>query len=335
MQVFVSQPKGVGFSYCTNATSSKTCINDDLTSAQDAYEFFVEFFKAFPEYKSNDFYLTAESYGGVYIPLFMDQIDKHGGVPNFKGAAIGDGCWGTSVGLCAFGTGKSYEIQAEFFFGHNMYDQPLHTELLDKCGNFSNEDVKQSGCMNAINEMNARVGSFDIYNVYDVCGNDTNGLTLNDYNELLSSRTVHLDDDSIHQSTPHPQLNAALNDYNCGGGRASTAWLAQAEVAKALHVKPNTIGMTYNWGPASVSGDLRPLYKKLIQKYRMLIYSGDTDGCVPEWGTEQWVRELGFKEKKAWRPWLSAYKAGQAAQRAGCVQGCPGCVNQRQVCCGL
>jgi len=109
-------------------------------------------------------------------------------------------------------------------------------------------------------------GSFDIYNVYDVCGNDTNGLTLNDYNELLSSRTVHLDDDSIHQSTPHPQLNAALNDYNCGGGRASTAWLAQAEVAKALHVKPNTIGMTYNWGPASVSGDLRPLYKKLIQK---------------------------------------------------------------------
>ena len=30
-----------------------------------------------------------------------------------------------------------------------------------------------------------------------------------------------------------------------------------------------------------ISGDLRPLYAKLIPKYRMLIYSGDTDGCVP------------------------------------------------------
>ena len=34
-------------------------------------------------------------------------------------------------------------------------------------------------------------------------------------------------------------------------------------------------------GPMEISGDLRPLYAKLIPKYRMLIYSGDTDGCVP------------------------------------------------------
>ena len=45
------------------------------------------------------------------------------------------------------------------------------------------------------------------------------------------------------------------------------------------------------------------MYAKLIPKYRMLIYSGDSDACVPYWGTEQWVRELGFTEKKGWRQW--------------------------------
>jgi carboxypeptidase C (cathepsin A) len=113
--VFVSQPKGVGFSYCDDASSTSECVNDDLTAAQDAYDFFVAFFDAYPQLKKNDFYLTAESYGGIYIPMFMDQIQQRGGVPNLKGAAIGDGCWGTKVGLCAFTTGKSQQIQVEFF----------------------------------------------------------------------------------------------------------------------------------------------------------------------------------------------------------------------------
>ena len=55
------------------------------------------------------------------IPMLMDQIDQHGGLPNFKGAAIGDGCWGNEVGLCAFDSGKAQQIQVEFFGGHAMY----------------------------------------------------------------------------------------------------------------------------------------------------------------------------------------------------------------------
>ena len=32
-------------------------------------------------------------------------------------------------------------------------------------------------------------------------------------------------------------------------------------------------------------GDLRPLYRKLVAKYRLLIYSGNVDACVPTWGS--------------------------------------------------
>ena len=42
-------------------------------------------------------------------------------------------------------------------------------------------------------------------------------------------------------------VGGALNDYGCGRDRASSQWLSQPEVQKALHVQ-ETAGMQYNWG---------------------------------------------------------------------------------------
>ena len=117
-----------------------------------------------------------------------------------------------------------------------------------------------------------------------------------------------------------------MNDYPCGGDRAASAWLGQEDVAAALHVNLTMAskGMTYIWGPSEFSGDLRPLYAELLQKYRMMIYSGDTDACVPFWGTSEWVRELQIdgetiKEKQGWRSWNSPLTTGATEQRAGYV----------------
>ena len=326
--VYVSQPKGVGFSYC-DIPSDQDCINNDLTSAQDFYDFIINFFDAFDEYKENDFYLTAESYGGIYIPMFMDQIDKKGGV-NLKGAAIGDGCWGTQVGTCAFQTGKSQEIAVEFAQGHGMYDQVLYGEIKKACGNFSDEAVKNAECEKLLAEMNKKMGTFDIYNIYDTCGQDST-MSYFDMKEKMSAQIVEVTDET--SSAKHPQLttkkskkehdssntdlSGALNDYACGGGNAAGKWLGQDDVAAALHVKTGTKGMKYNWGPYKVSGDLRPLYKELAQKYRMLIYSGDVDACVPYWGTEEWTRELGFKVKTDWHPWMAEHLNRPGMLRAG------------------
>ena len=52
----------------------KRCINTDLSAAQDAFDFFTAFFDAYPEFKKNEFFLTAESYGGTYIPMFMVRV---------------------------------------------------------------------------------------------------------------------------------------------------------------------------------------------------------------------------------------------------------------------
>lgn len=41
------------------------------------YQFYVEFFKLYPELASNDFYYSGESYAGVLVPTVALQILNH------------------------------------------------------------------------------------------------------------------------------------------------------------------------------------------------------------------------------------------------------------------
>ena len=79
------------------------------------------------------------------------------------------------------------------------------------------------------------------------------------------------------------------------------------------------------------------LYKTLASKYRLLIYSGDSDGCVPFVGTEEWTSGLGFAQTEPWRyyyyfPSISflgpfhthfASAIPPYARRGACPTGCP------------
>ena len=112
----------------------------------------------------------------------------------------------------------------------------------------------------------------------------------------------------------------------------------------------------YEKGPMSFSGNLLPLYASLMKKYRMLIYrsapcaftrarlivavhpkcadwvsgsgamccrlslgSGDTDACVPTWGTVDWIDSLNLTVTKPWTPWETEHLDGTTSQRAGYV----------------
>ena len=250
------------------------------------------------------------------------------------GGAIGNGCWGTTVGTCAHGA-EQQDINAEFFFGHGMYSQPLREEILLACGDFA---TLSEECEAQLDVMYDQMGDYDVYNIYDECGSDNmriNGdqkkdsqkphSTMKDifhklalpnvtvqtqdsfsvsggYHSVLKGNSEKEEERSVLKQEQESEQNQ--KGYKCGGHQAMNAWLAEPSVMAALHVLPGTVGMTYH----KTAGDLLPLYTQLIRTHQMLIYSGDTDGCVPFVGTEKWTRELPFSQTRGWHQWFAQDK---------------------------
>ena len=97
--IYIDQPAGVGYSYCDTTVTPDECSFDDLTSSEDNLKVILGWFEKFPEYKGNDFYVSGESYGGIYVPYMLWQVDKHNNNPstanddkvNMKGIMVGNG----------------------------------------------------------------------------------------------------------------------------------------------------------------------------------------------------------------------------------------------------
>ncbi|KAL9932251.1 hypothetical protein V8E36_009023 [Tilletia maclaganii] len=102
--IFIDQPVGVGFSY----TRYGVHTYDADQGAVDVYAFLRIFFSAFPKFAGNDFVMTAESYGGRYIPRYAAEVvDRNAAIVqkaarkgeevdnskliNLKSVAIGNG----------------------------------------------------------------------------------------------------------------------------------------------------------------------------------------------------------------------------------------------------
>ena len=59
------------------------------------------------------------------------------------------------------------------------------------------------------------------------------------------------------------------------------------------------------------------MYKELVQQVPVMIYSGESDGCVPYVGTEAWTTGLGYPQTTAWHPWYGNTGAGGRSAAAG------------------
>lgn len=78
--LFLEAPAGVGFSYSLNQKYS----TDDDTVSYDNYVAIQSFYEKFPQFKKNEFYITGESYGGIYIPTLSVRVLTGPAKINFK-----------------------------------------------------------------------------------------------------------------------------------------------------------------------------------------------------------------------------------------------------------
>lgn len=71
--LYLESPVNVGFSYNSTPLDAADLYND-IVSIDAKYYALIDFFRKFPNFKKNKFYITGESYAGVYIPLLTRKI---------------------------------------------------------------------------------------------------------------------------------------------------------------------------------------------------------------------------------------------------------------------
>lgn len=333
--IYLDSPAGVGLSYWE---SSSTHITGDLETASDTHDFLLKWFKQFPEFLPNPFYVAGESYAGIYVPTLASEVVKgikNGAKPiiNFKGYIVGNGV-----------TDDRFDGNALVPFAHGMglISDNIFEKVEDACkGNYY--DPQQITCSQNLQLVDLALDGLNIYDTLEPCyhglgtqeeAKGNTSLPLSFQQLGATKRPLPVRKRMFGRAWPFrapvrdgmvplwPQISEKVS-VPCVNDEVATIWLNKEAVRKAIHAMPESVtgspwklctgGLNYRHD----AGSMIPYHKNLtLQGYRALIFSGDHDMCVPFTGTQAWTRSLGYKIVDEWRSWTS-----NDGQVAGYLQG--------------
>ncbi|KAJ0988980.1 hypothetical protein J5N97_007336 [Dioscorea zingiberensis] len=317
--IYLDSPAGVGLSYSLNKSDYHT---GDLKTAADTHLFLLEWFKQYPEFLGNPFFIAGESYAGVYVPTLAAEVAKgieDGLKPilNFKGYMVGNGV-----------TDTEYDGNALVPFAHGMalISDELFQEVYTACkGSYWNPT--NLSCQDKLARVDWELDNLNIYDILEPCYHSPEIRSAISYQSRLPSTFRRLGETDrplpvrarmFGRSWP---LRAPVRDGRvptwielgsrvpCTDDEVATLWLNNEAVRKSIHAQPiEQIGKweicTGNIEFYHDAGSMIPYHKNLTLKgYRSLIFSGDHDMCVPYTGSEAWTRSLGYQVTDEWRPW--------------------------------
>ncbi|KAH9404020.1 hypothetical protein TYRP_014534 [Tyrophagus putrescentiae] len=303
--LYLESPVNVGFSYNSSHLAEVDMYNDE--AATDAkYNALVSFFKKFPHLKKNKFYMTGESYGGVYLPLLTRKIldNKQENGINLQGIAIGNGVYDIDI---------LSQSRIEFSYFHGLIGIDRWDQLQATCchldarnvtiqcdypsiySNYSvgvrNGNTKCSELL-GLTLIEMRATGFNIYYVYDTC--NTTDTRANVTHECVGSQfTEYLNQD---------QVKAALH-------------VAEGVRARRWESSNEHILMTYQQQYTSMD----TVFRDIIEKHRftnVILYSGDADIVCDFLSTQRFLaHHMRYRLKEASRIWkLNGALAGVASR---------------------
>ncbi|XP_072917635.1 lysosomal protective protein isoform X1 [Hemitrygon akajei] len=323
--IYLESPAGVGFSYNEN---QQYHTNDSEVSFNN-YLALKEFFRLFPEYKKNEFFITGESYGGFYVPTLAERVMSDEEI-NFKGMAVGNG-------LSSFEYNDNSLVY--FAYYHGLLETSLWNDLQRFCcskGICNFHHNKNESCMLRVSDvMNIVYNSgLNMYNLYADCIGRVPGKVHFDENQkqLVVHNLEHVFPNSEVsllwrkklQSLIQSHMNVRL-DPPCTNTTASSDYLNNPDVRKALHIPP----FVQKWEMCSAEvhtnyqvlyNDMKDQYLKLLaaRKYQILVYNGDVDMACNFMGDEWFVNSLHQEVQVNRRTWL--YKDENGDQVGGFVK---------------
>jgi len=310
--LYIEAPVGVGFSYSGNQDDY---VTGDNQTATDNHAALLQFFGKFPEYTANDFYTSGESYGGVYVPTLSYKIFKDETFPgNMKGFLCGN---------CVFDDCGSSSIP--FYYGHGALPQDLYDEAVEACGAPYFNSSSQA-CREIRYEAYDLTDGLNGYDFYRDCYHSEHQVAKLQASSFRPWRVAdeldrhHLREQVPLPRAPHPvvarhhrlqqrDMPADLSPVPCIDSAGATLWLNRADVQLALHVESSTVPYwslcsdILDYRDDGVFKELSPLYREMMEKYRIIVYNGDTDPGCNYLGDEWCVQQLGAPVKDKWASW--------------------------------
>lgn len=334
--LYVEAPVGVGFSYSTD--NNYKC--DDDRTADENMIAVEDFYSKFPQLKANGFFITGESYAGIYVPTLAEAIIKATKAGSWtgaelKGIAAGNGCSGNEIGICGSGPqGTAYEwlylLQTAFI------ENALKMQINQAC-DFQGALKQEEGalgakCVNLLTQASAQIQNVNLYDVYGDCVSDS-GCPANHESTLKPKSKV-----PVHNTFAATNLGEGQGYMSpriipngpvaCIDSKTASSYLNQPEVIKAIHVEPpagncwSVCGTAPGWSYNSTRANLpRDTYPLLIANINVVVYNGDWDACVPFTDNEGWTsgmaKNLELSTKSEWHPWKYTSASGAEDQVAG------------------
>lgn len=291
--LFLDNPLGTGFSFTSDLDRMAT---NQTTIGQDLYAALAQFFELFPDLRTNDFFVTGESYAGKYVPSCAFEIHQQnkdaaaGKKINLQGIAIGDGAFDPAGQFYNFGEllfylGMADQIEREQYKTY----ETLWKQKMDE-----NDHV---GAFHIFDEM--LNGDFYPYPTYYA---NTTGMGSNYFN--------------FNQG---PDGSSLSKNYFID-------WLGTKGGRNQMHVGDIPYHVLNQTVEAQLIGDwmvgVVDKLTVLLEHYHVLIYSGQYDIILGPPLTEQALRNISWsgqhqylkEPKKVWQIPASVSKAAQVGR---------------------
>ena len=333
----IEQPAGVGFSKTSNPDYLWT---DDDTADNLLYavkDFLNEF-----NLIGRDFYISGDSYAGVYIPFLATHMLEDTSLTdkvNLRGILVGNG-------LTDFDTDVERSM-VEFGFYHGMISTETYNifkrncphkpdELTPEEDQNKTEEINDSfyprnvthKCNEIRDLIRQNLGGSDIYGIYRLCPsrnrlNQDDPLYLNSkmtMKQTILEKLRQYKNKQNNLNNPNLQAVEPENDVwpsGCGEDLTFDRFLNQQTVKKKLAVYNESIRWTQCFGVNYDMSDSYKFYYETMRRFptvKVWVFSGTEDGVLPTLGTMRWIDKLGFSVETKWKQW----KVGD--QVAGYVQ---------------
>ncbi|KAL0926147.1 hypothetical protein M5K25_004541 [Dendrobium thyrsiflorum] len=288
--IFLDSPVGAGFSF---SNSPEGYLTGDLSWSNHTNIFLRKWLIEHPQFISNPFYVSGDSYAGKVVPVIAYNIlqgNEAGQHPqlNLQGYIMGNPVTGETV---------DFSSRVPFALGMGIISDELYDSIDRNC---KGENYSSPLCvenMQTFEQFFSEIMASQILEPLCV-------LALAKPDDI-NPRKRSMEELYTNYLTPPPIPHIKCRSY---AYYLMYYWANNDVTREALHIKKGTV---VEWQRCNhnlqfiedLNSNIEYQYNLTKMGYRALVYSGDHDMVIPFVGTKQWIRSLNFSILDEWRSW--------------------------------